>query len=159
MPPVFNSVTTIELWTNNLLYFMNFMQINSTKDTTYFCIPKEFILFVCFFLLLVFRITAFIIKIVFTLILDLTFITVIICFNLKLYIFINVFIQNLANVFRNVLHIPFRILSIFIFYCFVFFGIILLIRIFHIYNLILGILSIYLISYSHVQLVLMLTKI
>ena len=42
----------------------------------------------------------------------------------------NVFIQNLANFFRNVLYILFRILSIFIFYCFVFFVNILLICIF-----------------------------
>ena len=40
--------------------------------------------------------TGFVIKIVFTLILGLIFITFIIYFILKLYIFINVFIQNLA---------------------------------------------------------------
>ena len=40
------------------------------------------------------------------------------------------FIHNLANIFRNVLYILFRILLIFIFYCFVFFPIILLICIF-----------------------------
>ena len=57
-------------------------------------------------------------------------ITFIIYFILKLYSFMNVFIQNLANFFRNVLYILFRILSIFIFYCFVFFVNILLICIF-----------------------------
>ena len=77
-----------------------------------------------------FSITGFVIKIVFTLILELTFIAFIIYFILKLYIFINVFIQNLAKFFRNVLYILFRILSIFIFYCFVFFAIILLMCIF-----------------------------
>ena len=74
-----------------------------------------------------FSITGFVIKIFFTLTLELTFIAFIIYFILKLYIFINVFIQNLAKFFRNVLYILFRILSIFIFYCFVFFAIILLI--------------------------------
>ena len=38
----------------------------------------------------------------------------------------NVFIHNLVNIFWNVLYILFRILSIFIFYSFVFFAIILL---------------------------------
>ena len=43
----------------------------------------------------------------------------------------NVFIHNLANIFTNVLHILFRILLIFIFYCFAFFfSILLLICIF-----------------------------
>ena len=74
-----------------------------------------------------FSITGFVINIFFTLTLELTFIAFIIYFILKLYIFINVFIQNLAKFFRNVLYILFRILSIFIFYCFVFFAIILLI--------------------------------
>ena len=82
------------------------------------------------FWLLGFSTTGFVIKIVFTLILELTFITFIIYFILKLYIFIYVFIQNLAKFFRNVLYISFRILSMFIFYCFVFFAVILLISIF-----------------------------
>ena len=67
---------------------------------------------------------------VFTLILELVFITFIIDFIFKLYIFINVFIQNIANIFRNDLYVLFRTLSIFIFYCFVFFAFILLICIF-----------------------------
>ena len=83
-----------------------------------------------FFWLLGISITDFVIKIIFPLILGLIFITFIICFILKLYIFMNVFIQKLAIAFRNVLYILFRILSIFMFYCFVFFAIILLICIF-----------------------------
>ena len=79
------------------------------------------------FWLLEFSITGFVIRIVFTLILELIFITY---FILKLYIFINVFIHSLANIFRDVLHILFRILSIFIFYCFVFVAIILLVCVF-----------------------------
>ena len=70
-----------------------------------------------------------VIKIVFTLILGSTFITFIIYSILKLYIFINVFIQKLAIFFRNFLYILFRILSIFMFYCIVFFAIILLVYI------------------------------
>ena len=87
---------------------------------------------VCLFVfwLLGISITGFVIKIVFTLILGLIFITSIIYFIIKLYIFINVFIQKLEIFFRNFLYILFRILSIFIFYCFVFFAIILLIYIF-----------------------------
>ena len=87
---------------------------------------------VCLFVfwLLGISITGFVIKIVFTLILGLIFITFIIYFILKLYIFINVFIQKLAISFRNFLYILFRILSIFMFYCFVFFAIILSIYIF-----------------------------
>ena len=85
-------------------------------------LPKPRIVCLFFvFWLLVFSITGFFIKIVFTLILDLSFITFTIYFNLKLYIFINVFIQNLAKLFRSVLYKLFRILSIFIFYYFVFF--------------------------------------
>ena len=114
--------------TNHLLYFMTFTQLNSIKDTSYFCIPKEFVLFV--FCLLGFSITGFVIKIVFTLILELIFITFIIYFLIKLYIYIIVFVQNLANIFLNVLYILFRILSIFIFYYFVFLAIILLVCIF-----------------------------
>ena len=87
---------------------------------------------VCLFVfwLLGLSITGFVIKIVFTLILGLIFITCIIYFILKLYIFINVFIQKLAIFFLNFLYILFRILSIFMFYCFGFFAIILLIYIF-----------------------------
>ena len=105
---------------------MAFMQLNNTNDTPYFCTPKEFTMFA--FWLLGFSITEFVIKIVFTLILELIFITFIIYF--KLYIFTNVLIHNLANILRIVLYILFRILSIFTFYCFVFFAIILLICIF-----------------------------
>ena len=66
-------------------------------------------------------------KIVFTLILELLFITFI-YFILKLYIFINAFIQNLAaNIFRNVLCILFKILK-YLLFCI--FAIILLICIF-----------------------------
>ena len=94
-------------------------------------LPKPTLVCLLFvFWLLGFSITGFVIKIVFTLILELTFIAFIIYFFLKLCIFINVFIQNLAKFFRNVLYILFRILSTFIFYCFVFFTIILLISIF-----------------------------
>ena len=77
------------------------------------------------FWLLGFSITGFVIKIVLTLLLEPICITFIIYFILKLYIFIIEFIQNLAKIFRNVLYILFRILSIFIFQCFVFFAIIL----------------------------------
>ena len=71
-------------------------------------------------------ITGFVIKTDFTLILRQIFITFIIYYILKLYIFKYVFIQNLAICLRNILYIPFRILSILIFYCFVIFAIILL---------------------------------
>ena len=113
------------------------------------------------FLLLGFSITGFALKIIFMLILELTFITFIIYFILELCIFIIVFIQNLAKFFKNVLYILFRILSIFTFYYLVFFAIILLIFIFKIYYMFSGILSIYFIFHLHVQLVLklMLTKI
>ena len=50
-----------------------------------------------------FSINGFLIKIVFTLILKLTFITFIIYFIVKLYIFINVFMQNLAQIFHFLL--------------------------------------------------------
>ena len=46
----------------------------------------------------------FAIKIVFTLILEVIFITFIVYFILKLYIFINVFIQNLANIFMSCIY-------------------------------------------------------
>ena len=94
-------------------------------------LPKSALVCLLFvFWLLGFIITGFIIKVVFTLTLELTFITFMIYFILKSYIFIHVFIQNIAKFFRNVLYILFRILSIFIFYCFVLFAIILLICIF-----------------------------
>ena len=35
LPLVFNSVTSIESRSNHLLYFMGFMQLNSSKDATY----------------------------------------------------------------------------------------------------------------------------
>ena len=108
---------------------------------------------VCLFVfwLLGISITGFVIKIVFTQILGSTFITFIIYFILKLYIFINVFTQKLAIFFRNFLYVFFRILLIFMFYCFVFFAIILLIYILLIYYMFLGILSIRFIFYLHVQ--------
>ena len=81
--------------------------------------PTMICLFV--FCLLGISITGFVIKIVFTLILGLIFITFIIYFFFKLNIFINVFIQKLAIFCRNFLYILFRILSIFMFYFFVFF--------------------------------------
>ena len=62
------------------------------------------------------------IKIVFTLILELICITFIVCFIFKLSlncIFINVFIQNLAKCFRNVLYVLLRIISIVIIFCFI----------------------------------------
>ena len=94
-------------------------------------LPKPTMVTLLFvFWLLGLSITGFVIKIVFTLILGLIFITFIIYFILKLYIFINVFIQKFAIFFWNVLYIVFRILSIFMFYCFVFFAIVLLICIF-----------------------------
>ena len=108
-------MTSIEFPTNHLLHFMDFTQLNSARDTPYFCIPKEFALFV--FRLLGFSITGFVIKILFTLILELIFITFITYFILKLYIFMNAFMKNFANIFRNVLRILFWILSTFIFYC------------------------------------------
>ena len=40
LPSVFNSVTSIEFPTNHLLYFMDFTQLNSSKDAPYFYLPK-----------------------------------------------------------------------------------------------------------------------
>ena len=60
-------------------------------------------------------ITGFVINIVFTLILGLICVTFMIYSILKLYIFINVFIQKIAIFFRNVLYILFRTSSIFVF--------------------------------------------
>ena len=86
-------------------------------------LPKPTMVCLLFvFWLLGFSITCFVIKIVFTRILEVTFITFVFYFILKLYIFINVLIQSLAKFFRNVLYILFRILLISIFYCFVFFS-------------------------------------
>ena len=120
-------------------------------------LPKPTMAWLLVFWLLGLSITGFVIKIVFTLILGLIFITFIIYFILKLYIFINVSIQNLAIFLRNILYILFKLLSIFIFYCFVVFAIMLLICNFvnslHIFR------NIYFIFYLHVQQVLMLTKI
>ena len=60
-------------------------------------VPKPTMVCLLFaFWLLGLSITGFVIKIVFTLILGLIFITFVIYFILKLYIFINVFTQNLA---------------------------------------------------------------
>ena len=67
------------------------------------------------FWLLVFSVTGFVIKILFTPILKLAFIIFIIYFIFKLCIFINMFIQKYAMFFRNVLYILFRILSILLF--------------------------------------------
>ena len=67
------------------------------------------------FWLLVFSVTGFVIKILFTPILKLAFIIFIIYFIFKLCIFINMFIQKYAMFFRNVLYILFRNLSILLF--------------------------------------------
>ena len=42
---VFHSVTTIEFPTNHLLYFMDFAQLNSSKDAPYFYIPIFYFVF------------------------------------------------------------------------------------------------------------------
>ena len=57
--------------------------------------------------------TDFVIKIVFTLILELLFITFIIYFILKLHIFINAFIQNLGILFRNICYVSRNIVDLF----------------------------------------------
>ena len=57
--------------------------------------------------------TDFVIKIVFTLILELLFITFIIYFILKLHIFINAFIQNLGILFRNICYVSRNIVNLF----------------------------------------------
>ena len=44
-PSVFNSVTSIEFPANHLLYFMDFTKLDSTNHTSYFCTPKEFVMF------------------------------------------------------------------------------------------------------------------
>ena len=41
LPSFFNSVTSIEFVTNHLLHFMVYTQLNSIKDTPYFCTPKK----------------------------------------------------------------------------------------------------------------------
>ena len=67
--------------------------------------PKPTMICLLFvFWLLGFSIIGFVIKIIFTLILELTFITFIISCICKLYIFINIFTQNLAKFFGNVLY-------------------------------------------------------
>ena len=45
LPPVFNSVTSIEFPTNHVLYFMDFTQLNSSKDAPYFYIPIFYFIF------------------------------------------------------------------------------------------------------------------
>ena len=91
------------------------------------------------FWLLGLSITGFVIKTGFTLILRQIFITFITYYILKLFIFMYVFIQSLAIFLKNILFIPFRILSIFIFYCFVFFTIMLLkcifVKLFHVFTI------------------------
>ena len=57
--------------------------------------------------------TDFVIKIVFTLILELLFLTFIIYFILKLHIFINPFIQNLGIPFRNICYVSRNIVNLF----------------------------------------------
>ena len=79
--------------------------------------PKMVCLMFTFWLLGL-SITGFVIKIVVTLILELIFIIFIIYFTFNLYIFINVFIQK---IFRNALYMLFRLFSMSIFCCFVWF--------------------------------------
>ena len=106
-------------------YFNTKTKFENFTTKTYNGLPL-----VCFWLLGL-NITGFVIKIIFTLIFGLIFIAFIIYFIFKLYIFTKVFIQNLAIIFyRNFLYILFRILPIFIFYCFVFSAIIFLTCIF-----------------------------
>ena len=45
LPSVFNSLTSIEFPTNHLLYFMDFTQLNSSKDAPYFYIPIFYFVF------------------------------------------------------------------------------------------------------------------
>ena len=45
LPSVFNSVTSIEFPTNHVLYFMDFTQLNSSKDAPYFYIPIFYFVF------------------------------------------------------------------------------------------------------------------
>ena len=45
LPSVFNSVTSIEFPTNHVLYFMDFTQLNSSKDAPYFYIPIFYFIF------------------------------------------------------------------------------------------------------------------
>ena len=129
------STSDVSFFTRLFVYFcdINMIILNFAKTTSFSNICTNILLLrqnlrllllkptvVCLFVfwLLGISITGFVIKIVFTLILGLIFITFIIYFILKLYIFINVFIQKLAISFRNFLYILFRILSIFMFYCF-----------------------------------------
>ena len=46
LPSIFNSMISIESPTNHLLYFMDFVQLNSTKDVTYFYIPIFYFVFI-----------------------------------------------------------------------------------------------------------------
>ena len=140
------SISDVSFFTRLLCIFaiFNMIILNFAKRTSFSNICTNILILrqnlrllllkpatVCLFAfwLLGISITGFVIKIVFTLILGSTFITFIIYFILKLYIFINIFIQKLAIFFWNFLYILFRILLIFMFYCFVFFAIILLIYI------------------------------
>ena len=45
LPSVFNSVTLVEFPTNHLPYFMDFTQLNSSKDAPYFYIPIFYFVF------------------------------------------------------------------------------------------------------------------
>ena len=45
LPSVFNSVTSIEFPTNHVIYFMDFTQLNSSKDAPYFYIPIFYFVF------------------------------------------------------------------------------------------------------------------
>ena len=45
LPSLFNSVTSIEFPTNHVLYFMDFTQLNSSKDAPYFYIPIFYFVF------------------------------------------------------------------------------------------------------------------
>ena len=45
LPSVFNSVTSVEFPNNHLLYFLDFTQLNSPKDTPYFYTPIFYLVF------------------------------------------------------------------------------------------------------------------
>ena len=152
---VFQSVRTIlKISTSDVSFFTRFLCtfalfniiiLNFAKRTSFSNICTNFLILrqnltlllskpsmVCLlfvFWILRLSITGFIIKIVFTLILGLIFITFIIDFILKLYIFINVY-SKICNFFKECHVYTLRILSIFMFYYFAFFAIILLICIF-----------------------------
>ena len=152
---VFQSVRTIlKISTSDVSFFTRFLCtfalfniiiLNFAKRTSFSNICTNFLILrqnltlllskpsmVCLlfvFWILRLSITGFIIKIVFTLILGLIFITFIIDFILKLYIFINVY-SKICNFFKECHVYTLRILSIFMLYYFAFFAIILLICIF-----------------------------